>query len=147
MKVILKADVKGQGKAGEMVNVSDGYARNFLFPKGLAVAADNQAVGEFNSKKAAAEHKIATDKANANASKAVLDGKEVVIKAKGGTGGRLFGAVTSKEIAEAIKNSFKIEIDKRKVSCNDIKNFGVYSAEIKLYQGITATVKVSVVEE
>ena len=108
MKVILKADVKGQGKAGEMVNVSDGYARNFLFPKGLAVAADNPAVGEFNSKKAAAEHKIATDKANANASKAVLDGKEVVIKAKGGTGGRLFGAVTSKEIAEAIKNSFKI---------------------------------------
>lgn len=147
MKVILKADVKGQGKTGEMVNVSVGYARNFLFPKGLAVAADNQAVGEFNSKKAAAEHKIATDKANASASKAILDGKQMIIKAKGGTGGRLFGAVTSKEIAEAIKTSFKIEIDKRKISCNDIKNFGEYSAEVKLYQGISATVKVSVVEE
>lgn len=147
MKVILKADVKGQGKAGEMVNVSDGYARNFLFPKGLAVPADAQAVGEFNSKKAAAQHKIDTDKANANEAKKQLDGKTVTIRAKGGSAGKLFGAVTSKEISEAIRTAFGLEIDKRKITSNDIKTYGDYTAEIKLYQGISATVKVSVVEE
>lgn len=147
MKVILKADVKGQGKAGEMVNVSDGYARNFLFPKGLAVAADNQAVGEFNSKKAAAEHKIEVDKAAANDAKKQLDGKTVTLSAKGGAGGKLFGSVTAKEIAEAVNASFGLSVDKRKISCGDIKNFGTYAAEIKLYQGISATVNVSVIEE
>ena len=147
MKVILKADVKGQGKAGEMVNVSDGYARNFLFPKGLAVPADAQAVGEFNSKKAAAEHKIETDKANAQSTKTKLDGKTVTICAKGGSAGKLFGSVTSKEISEAVKTAFGVDIDKRKITCGDIKNFGEYTAEIKLYQGISASVKVSVVEE
>ena len=147
MKVILKADVKGQGKAGELVNVSDGYARNFLFPKGLAVVADNQALGEFNSKKAAAEHKIETDKANANEAKGKLDGKTVTIRAKGGAGGKLFGSVTSKEIAEAVNEAFSLSVDKRKIACGDIKNFGTYTAEIKLYQGISAKVNVSVIEE
>ncbi len=147
MKVILKADVKGQGKAGEMVNVSDGYARNFLFPKALAVPADAQAVGEFNSKKAAAQHKIDTDRANATETKKQLDGKTITVRAKGGSAGKLFGAVTSKEIAESLRSAFGVEVDKRKISCNDIKTFGEYSAEIKLYQGISATVKISVVEE
>ena len=146
MKVILKADVKGQGKAGELVNVSDGYARNFLFPKNLAVAADNQALGEFNSKKAAAAHKIEVEKENAASAKAILDKKTVKITAKGGDSGKLFGAVTSKEISEAIKASYAVDIDRRKIVCKDIKNFGEYEAEIKLYQGINALIKVVVVE-
>ena len=101
MKVILKADVKGQGKAGEMVNVSDGYARNYLFPRNLAIPADNQAVGEMKSKQAAAQHKIDMEKQAAQEAKGKLDGKKVTLRAKGGTGGRLFGSITAKEIAEA----------------------------------------------
>jgi len=147
MKVILKADVKGQGKTGEMVNVSDGYARNFLFPKGLAVAADNQALGEFNSKKAAAEHKIEVDKAAAEEAKRLIDGKEITLRAKGGVGGKLFGSVTAKEIADAVNATYHLSVDKRKIVCADIKNFGTYTAEIKLYQGISAKMNVSVTEE
>lgn len=147
MKVILKADVKGQGKAGQMVNVSDGYARNFLFPKNLAVPADNAAVSEMKSKQESAQHKIDMEKQNANELKATLDGKTLKISAKGGTGGRLFGSVTSKEIAENINKTFKVEVDKRKISCNDIKTFGGYTAEIKLYNGIVAKMTVLVEEE
>ncbi len=147
MKVILKSDVKGQGKAGEMINVSDGYARNFLFPKNLAVAADNQSIGEFNSKKAAAEHRIETEKAKAEEFKSIINNKQLTIKAKGGNGGKLFGSVTPKEIAEEIGKTFGVEVDKRKIICSDIKAFGDYTAEIKFYQGISASVKVSVVEE
>ncbi len=147
MKVILKSDVKGQGKAGQMVNVSDGYARNFLFPKNLAVPADNAAVSEMKSKQAAAQHKIDVEKQEANELKEKLDGKTLKITAKGGTGGRLFGSVTAKEISENIKKTFGADIDKRKISCNDIKTFGGYTAEIKLYSGISAKLTVMVEEE
>ncbi len=147
MKVILKADVKGQGKAGEMVNVSDGYARNYLFPRNLAIPADNQAVGEMKSKQAAAQHKIDMEKQAAQEAKGKLDGKKVTLRAKGGTGGRLFGSITAKEIAEAVEASLGVVVDKKKINAGEIKNFGSYSAEVKLYQGIVAKVTVEVVEE
>ena len=146
MKVVLLADVKGHGKKGELCNVSDGYARNFLFPKKLAVEADNAALNELkNREESAAHHK----KEEINAAKelaAKLEGKTVTIKAKAGSSGKLFGAVTSKEIASEIKNSLSIEIDRKKMTVADIKNFGEYKAEIKLYQGITAKITVKVTE-
>lgn len=146
MKVVLLADVKGHGKKGELCNVSDGYARNFLFPKKLAVEADNAALNELkNREESAAHHKKEEIKA-ANETAAKLEGKTVVIKAKAGSGGRLFGSVTSKEIAVEIKNSLGIEIDKKKMTVPDIKNFGEYTAEIKLYQGIIAKLTVKVTE-
>ena len=146
MKVVLLADVKGHGKKGELCNVSDGYARNFLFPKKLAVEADIAALNELkNREEAAAHHK----KEEINAAKATaekLEGKSVKIIAKAGSNGRLFGSVTSKEIAAEIKKSLGIEIDRKKMTVADIKNFGEYTAEIKLYQGITAKITVVVTE-
>lgn len=146
MKVILKSDVKGQGKAGQVVNVSDGYARNFLFPKGLAVEANASAMSELNSKNAAAAHHLEEEKQAARDTAAKLEGRTVVIKAKAGAGGKLFGSVTAKEVAEEIKNQLSVEIDRRKLTVSDIKSFGSYPAEIKLYTGISAKLTVKVTE-
>ncbi|MBR7131989.1 MAG: 50S ribosomal protein L9 [Clostridia bacterium] len=146
MKVVLLADVKGQGKKGELCNVSDGYARNFLFPKKLAVEADNAAMNELKNREEAKAHHKQEEINAAKATASKLDGKEVVIKAKAGSAGRLFGAVTSKEIAAQIKQSLGIEIDRKKMTVADIKNFGEYTAEIKLYQGIVAKLTVKVTE-
>lgn len=146
MKVVLLADVKGHGKKGELCNVSDGYARNFLFPKKLAVEADNAALNELKNREEAAAHHKQEEINAAKSTAEKLDGKTVTIKAKAGTAGRLFGSVTSKEIAAEIKNCLGIEIDKKKMSAPDIKNFGEYTAEIKLYQGISAKVNVKVTE-
>ncbi len=146
MKVVLLADVKGQGKKGELCNVSDGYARNFLFPKKLAIEADSSALNELrNREESAAHHKSEEIKA-AKENAARLDGKTVTIKAKAGSNGRLFGSVTSKEVATEIKNTLKVEVDRKKMTLADIKNFGEYTAEIKLYQGVTAKVTVKVTE-
>ena len=146
MKVVLKQDVKSIGKKDGMYEVSDGYARNYLLPKKLAVEADNAALNELkNREESAAHHK----KEEINAAKetaAKLEGKTVVIKAKAGDSGKLFGAVTSKEIANEIKNSLGVEIDRKKMNVADIKNHGEYTAEIRLYQGITAKVNVKVTE-
>lgn len=146
MKVVLLADVKGHGKKGELCNVSDGYARNFLFPKKLAIEADNAALNELKNREQAAAHHKQEEINAAKATADALNGKEVVIKAKAGSNGKLFGSVTSKEIAVEIKNKLGIEIDKKKMSVADIKNFGEYTAEIKLYQGITAKITVKVTE-
>ena len=146
MKVILLADVKGHGKKGELVNVSDGYARNFLFPKKLAVEADNAAMSEFKSREEAKIHHKEEEIAAAKATAAKLEGKTVTMKAKAGAGGKLFGSVTTKEVAQEIKKSFSIEIDKKKMTMADIKNFGEYTAEIKLYTGISAKITVVVTE-
>lgn len=146
MKVILLADVKGHGKKGELCNVSDGYARNFLFPKKLAIEADSTALNELkNREQAAAHHKQEEIKA-AKELAAKLEGKTVTISAKAGSNGKLFGSVTSKEIAAEIKKSLGVEIDRKKMSVADIKNFGEYTAEIKLYVGITAKITVKVTE-
>ena len=146
MEVILKTDVKGLGKKGEKVKASDGYARNYLFPKGLAVEANAQSLTEMRNREQSNQHKIDMDIAAANESKAKLEGKSVEIKAKGGSNGRLFGSVTSKDVSSAISNQYGIAIDKRKISMDDIKAFGGYEIEIKLYQNISAKMTVIVSE-
>ena len=147
MKVILTADVKGLGKKGELVEVSDGHGRNFLLPRGLAVAANAQAMNELKNRESAAAHHQAEEIAAAKECAQKLNGKTVPIKAKAGTAGRLFGAVTVKEVAQAIKQSFGMEIDKRKISVPEIKSCGGYDATVKLYKGITADMKVMIIEE
>ncbi len=146
MKVILKQDVKGLGKKGELVNASDGYARNFLFPKGLAAEANAQAMSEFKNKQQAEKYRIETETAAAKAAAERISGKTVHITAKAGQNGKLFGSVTSKEIAEKVRDEFGIETDKRKIIVDDIKQFGTYEFEIKLYQGISAKLYVMVGE-
>ncbi len=146
MEVILKADVKGLGKKDEKVKASDGYARNYLFPKGLAVEANAQSLTEMRNREQSNQHKIDMDVAAANESKEKLEGKSLEIKAKGGTNGRLFGSVTAKDAAAAIENQYGISIDKRKISMDDIKTFGAYEIEIKLYQNINAKMTLMVVE-
>ena len=146
MEVILKKDVKGLGKAGEKVKASDGYARNFLFPKGLAVEANAQTLTEYKNSEASKQHKIEVEVAAAKDAKAKLDGKTVHLTAKAGQNGRLFGSVTAKDVAQAITEQLSVTVDKRKLSVADIKNFGTYTAEVKLYTGIAATVTVEVAE-
>ena len=148
MKVILKADIKGSGKAGELVNVSDGYARNYLFPRALAVEADQKAMNELRGRKEAKKHQEELEEQKARKAKAELSGKTVRLTARAGSAGRLFGAVTSKEIASAIKSQFGIDIDKRKIVLDaDIKAFGSYKIEIKLHPGISAELTVAVGEQ
>ncbi len=146
MKVILTADVKGQGKKGELVNVSDGYARNFLFPKNLAIEANSAAMSELKNRESAAAHHKQEEIDAAKALAAKLDGQTVVIKAKAGSQGKLFGAVTSKEVTAEINKKFSVSLDKKKTSMSDIKNFGEYSAEVRLYTGISAKITVKVEE-
>ncbi len=146
MKVILKADVKNLGKKGELVNTSDGYARNFLFPKGLAVEANATAMNDFNNKESAKKFHKAEEIKVAKEDAAKLDGKIVKVTAKAGANGKLFGSVTGKDISLAIKAQLGIEVDKRKISVADIKQFGTYEAELKIYQGISAKISVQVTE-
>lgn len=146
MKVILKADVKNLGKKGELVNTSDGYARNFLFPKGLAVEANATAMNDFNNKESAKKFHKAEEIKAAKEDAAKLDGKIVKVTAKAGANGKLFGSVTGKDISLAIKAQLGIDVDKRKISVADIKKFGTYEAELKIYQGISAKISVQVTE-
>ena len=146
MDVILKADVKGLGKKGEKVKASDGYARNFLFPKGLAVEANAQSLTELRNREQSNQHKIDMEVAAANDSKAKLQGKVVKITAKAGNNGKLFGSVTSKEVAAEITKQYGVKVDKRKITMEDIKNFGSYKIEVKLYTNIVAEMTVMVGE-
>ncbi len=146
MKVILKQDVKGQGKKGELVTVSDGYARNFLFPRGLAVEADSQAMNELRNREESAAYHKKVEKDAALAAAATLKDKALTIHAKAGNGGRLFGSVTTKEVADALEKQVGVKVDKRKITMNDIKAFGTYTAEVKLYTGVTAEIQVVVTE-
>ena len=143
MKVVLKQDVKSIGKKDELHEVSDGYARNYLLPRGLAVAA----VNEVRTKAAASEHHAAEELANAQALAKKLNGQIVAIKAKAGQGGRLFGSVTSKDIAAALTQKGGEPVDKRKIVLDgDIKNFGSYEVEVKVYPKVTAKLTVKVEE-
>mgnify|MGYP004644199655 FL=1 len=144
MKVVLLADVKGQGKKGELCNVSDGYARNFLFPKNLAIAADSAAMSELKSRQAAQAHHKQEELDAAKALAQKINGQKFSLTAKAGANGKLFGSVTSKEIAAEIKNSLGVEIDKKKLNVGDIKAYGEYTAEVKLYNGVTAEFTVEV---
>ena len=146
MKVVLKQDVKGLGKKGELVNASDGYARNFLFPKNLAVEANAQNMTELKNREQAEKYKIATETAEAKKNAERMSGKTITITAKAGQNGKLFGSVTAKEIAEKIEKDFGIKTDKRKITVEDIKQFGTYEFEIKLYTGVSAKLFVRVGE-
>ena len=146
MKVILNADVKGKGKKGDSVNVSDGYARNFLFPKNLAKEATAQNLNAAKVAQDAAKHKKLVEKAEALALAEKLSGKTVQLKAKCGEGNRLFGAVTAAEVAEALKESMGIEVDKKKIALSGgIKELGTYDVAVKVYAEVSATIKVEVV--
>ncbi len=146
MKVILLKDVKPLGKKGDLVNASDGYARNFLFPRKLAREANAQAMNEYKNAEDSKNYKIATQKAQANHNKEQIEGKTIVMKAKG-SGDKLFGSVTAKDIANELKNRYQISIDKRKIVLpQDIKSFGKYTVEVKLYTGISAKVPIEVVD-
>ena len=147
MKVILTQDVKSLGKKGELVNASDGYARNFLFPRKLAVEANAQAMNELKNREAAEKFRLETELKNAKETAAKIYGKTVKLTAKAGQGGRLFGSVTAKEVAEQIKAQFGVDIDRRKISMSDIKSFGTFNAEIKVYNGVNAAIYVMVGEE
>lgn len=146
MKVVLKQDVKGLGKKGELVNASDGYARNFLFPKGLAVEANAQNMSELKNREQAEKYRIATETAAAKANAEKISGKTIKMTAKAGANGKLFGSVTSKEISEKIASEFGIKVDKKKIVVEDIKQFGTYEFEVKLYTGISAKLFVMVGE-
>ena len=146
MKVVLKQDIKGLGKKGELVNASDGYARNFLFPKNLAVEANAQNMSELKNREQAEKYRIATETAAAKANAEKMSGKTIKLTAKAGANGKLFGSVTSKELAEKIADEFGIKVDKKKISCEDIKQFGTYEFEVKLYTGISAKLFVMVGE-
>ena len=146
MEVILKADVKGLGEKGEKVKASDGYARNFLFPKGLAVEANAQSLTELRNREQSNQHKIDMEIAAANESKSKLQGKIIKITAKAGNNGRIFGSVTAKEVAAEIDKQFAVKVDKRKITMDDIKNFGSYKIQVKLYTNIVAEMTVMVGE-
>ncbi len=147
MKVVLLQDVKGQGKKGDLVNVSDGYARNFLFPKKLAAVADAAVMNELKGKEEARLHKIEVDKQNARETAEKLQTVVVKLTASAGADGRIYGSITAKDIEEAMKAQHGIEIDRRKLQMKDpIKTFGPHAVEIKLYPEITGTVNVIVAQ-
>lgn len=146
MKVVLLQDVKDIGKKDTVVTVSDGYARNFLFPRKLAKEATAAAMNEVRTKENAKAHHKREEIKAANELKAKIDGKEVTIKAKAGKEGKLFGAVTSKDVSEAIKTQLKLDIDKKKIVMKDIKTFSRVDCEIKIYPEIHAKITVNVEE-
>lgn len=148
MKVILLDNIKGVGKKDEVINASDGYARNFLFPKKLAVEANNENMNKLKAKKQSEQYKKDVDKENARNIAKKLDDIILIIKVKAGENGKIFGGVTSKEISEELNKQYKINVDKKKIVLSEnIKNLGSFDINIKLYEGITGKLKVKVVSE
>ena len=147
MKVIFNADVKGKAKKGEMKEVSDGYARNYLLPRGLAAEATADNINALKLKEKARAAQIEKEKAQAMENAKKLEGVQVVVRAKAGSNGKLFGAVTSQEISNALKEQFGIEVEKNKiVQAEPIKNYGSYTGKAKLGYEISGSVNVLVVE-
>lgn len=148
MKVILNADVKGQGKKGEMIEVSEGYARNYLLPRNLAVKATADNMNALKLKEQAKKAQIEKEKEQARAYAKQLGASVVKVRAKGGENGKLFGSVTSKEIAEALKEQHGINLEKNRIVLDEnIKNFGSYDVKCKLGYEISGTIHVLVIEE
>ncbi len=148
MKVIFNQDVRGQGRKGEMKEVSLGYARNYLIPRGLASEATADAINAFKIKEKAKAAQAAREKAEAEANAKKLEGVQVIIRAKAGSGGKLFGAVTSEAISKALKEQFDMDIEKNKiVQAEPIKSFGSYTVKAKLGYEISGNINVLVVEE
>lgn len=147
MIVILNRDVKGTGKAGEVVKVSDGYARNMLIPKGYATEATDGNIRSLEKQKEVQAQKKADDKAAAEKLAAQLEEAKVVIKTKSGEGGKLFGSITSKDIAEAAKEQTGITIDKKKIQMGSpIKNIGKFTVEVKLYPEVVGKLSVEITD-
>lgn len=142
MKVILLKDVKGKGKKGQVVNVSDGYARNFLFPKNLAQEATSGNVSMLNNQQEKERKKKQAEVEAAQAKAAELRGKELILKAKAGDNGKLFGAITSKDIAAELNKVYGLDIDKKKIVMDTIKTAGAYDVDVKVYPKISAKIKV-----
>ena len=141
MKVVLKQDVQGTGKKGDLVNVADGYARNFLLKRGLAIVADAQAINDIQNKQAAQKHHEEVLRQKEMDAAKQLNDKKFEITVKAGSNGRLFGSVTSKEVAEEIKKQLGVEVDKKRIVMeSDIKTVGEYSVEVKFRAGINAKV-------
>lgn len=147
MKVILLKDVKGSGKAGDIINAADGYARNFLIARGLALEATAKNLNDLQGKKDSAQHKLDVEKKENEEIASKLEGKEVVIQSKAGQGGKLFGAVTAQNVSEKIKETYGITIEKKKINLNtEIKAFGDFTAVIKMSQGVSCSIKIKVIE-
>lgn len=146
MKVILNDDVPGKGTAGDIVNVSDGYARNYLFPRKLAREATKQNLNAAEQTIAAAKHKREKAKQDAQQVASALEGSTVTIRAKRGNGGKLFGAVTAKEVADAIAERYGLEIDKKKFNVPVIKELGIYDVTVKVFAEVSTKIKVEVVD-
>ena len=148
MKVILTADVKGQGKKGQLVNVSDGYARNFLFPRNLAIEASKDNMNVFNSQTEAETHRKEVEHQQALDLKKKLESMTIKLAAKCGENGKLFGSITSKEIAAKLQQDYKITVDKRKIQLeDDLKSAGTHIVDIKVYPEITAKLNVVIASE
>lgn len=148
MKVILQADVKGHGKKGQLVNAADGYAKNFLIPKGLAIPADKTAINEMKNRESSVAYHKEQERLAAQALADKINGQTVKLTAKAGDGGKLFGSITSKDVAESIKMQLHAVIDKKKIVLPDgIKVLGVTEVDIKVYPEITAKVKVNVLPQ
>lgn len=146
MKVLLEQDVKGTGKKGDIVNVSDGYARNYLLPHRLASPADTSAVNAMNISKGAAQHRRFQAGVAARETAKKLDGQTVTITANVGENGKLFGTVSGKEVAAALQEQKGIEVDKKKVSIETVRALGEYAAKVSLFEGVSANVRVIVKE-
>ncbi|MDY4488365.1 MAG: 50S ribosomal protein L9 [Candidatus Limivicinus sp.] len=147
MKVIFNVDVRGQGKKGEMKEVSDGYARNYLLPRKLATEATADNLNALKLKEKAKAAQMAKEKAQAEENAKKLSGVQVIIRAKAGSGGKLFGAVTSQEISKALKEQFDIDIEKNKiVQADPIKTFGAFTVKAKLGYEVSGTINLMVVE-
>ena len=145
MKVILCADVKGQGKKDQVIEVSDGYARNFLFPKKLAIPADAKGLNEAKDKEASKQHKIDVERQNAKDIAQKLKSIKVVFEYAAGPDKKLYGSVTAKDIAEALQKKHNITVDKRKITLAvPIKSFGTFSADVKLFNDVTGKIIVEV---
>ena len=146
MKVILTSDIKGVGKKDEIINANDGYARNFLFPKGLAVEANTKNMSLLQGRKDSANFKKEQEKDKANEIKEKLVKIMLTIKVKAGENGKIFGSITSKEIATELKNQKSIEIDKKKINLKEpIKELGIFTIDVKLYEGIIGKLKINII--
>ncbi len=148
MKVILLADIKGVGKKDQIINANDGYARNYLFPKKLALEANNDNMLKLKAKQNATEYRKGVEKEEATNLANKLQTITLSIKVKAGENGKIFGGVTAKEISENLKTQFNIEIDKKKINLTEtVKTLGTITVDIKLYEGVIGKLKVEILPE
>ena len=146
MKVILKADIKGVGKKDQVINASDGYVRNFLFPKNLAVEANNENMSKLKAQENSKAYKKGQEKEEAKKIAEKLAGIQLKVLVKAGENGKIFGGVSAREIADLLKENYKIEVDKKKIDLKDtIKTLGLRTINIKLYEGVVGELKVDVI--